>query len=123
WGNFSGPRGGGMLLSGPLLGINSPRQRTSHIPVFFIFTVSNVGGLPPPLGAPPLLLGFLKGVDFFWTTTLWRELLVTNGLVLALFYVWDTIAYRREGTGDIPEEQGRVPRLRVAAVALYAPPP
>ncbi|HJZ94416.1 MAG TPA: sodium:proton antiporter [Gemmataceae bacterium] len=119
--NFIGTTGASMILIRPLLRINSHRQRTSHIPVFFIFTVSNVGGLLTPLGDPPLLLGFLKGVDFFWTTTLWRELLVTNGLVLALFYVWDTIAYRREATEDIRKEQVRVHRMRIAGVELNAP--
>jgi Na+/H+ antiporter NhaD/arsenite permease-like protein len=66
--------------------------------VFFIFLVSNIGGSLTPLGDPPLFLGFLRGVDFFWTTThLLPETLFISGVLLALFFVVDTIIYRREG--------------------------
>jgi Na+/H+ antiporter NhaD/arsenite permease-like protein len=103
------------------LRINCARKLTGHIPVFFIFAVSNIGGLLTPLGDPPLFLGFLKGVDFFWTASLWKEWLLTNGLVLGVFYVWDTIMYRRETPEDIRMEQTRVHRLRVAGLSLNAP--
>ncbi|MBO0699271.1 MAG: sodium:proton antiporter, partial [Zavarzinella sp.] len=59
-----GTTGASMILIRPVLRINSSRRLTSHIPVFFIFSVSNMGGLLTPLGDPPLFLGFLKGVDF-----------------------------------------------------------
>src|SRR5262249_27790152 len=61
-----------------------------------IFLVSNLGGLLTPLGDPPLFLGFLNGVPFTWTLSLWPQWLVTNGLVLAIFFVWDSLAYRTE---------------------------
>jgi len=80
--------GASVLLIRPLLRINRPRQYTRHLPIFFVFTVSNVGGLLTPLGDPPLFLGFLNGVPFGWTLTLWKEWLFVNGLVLALFVLW-----------------------------------
>ena len=119
--NLIGTTGASMVLIRLILRINSGRKRTGHIPVFFIFTVSNLGGLLTPLGDPPLFLGFLKGVDFFWTMSLWREWLFTNGLVLATFYVWDSIAYRRETPADLRTEQVRVHRLRVAGLGVNAP--
>jgi Na+/H+ antiporter NhaD/arsenite permease-like protein len=119
--NLIGTTGASMVLIRPVLRINSERKRTGHIPVFFIFTVSNTGGLLTPLGDPPLFLGFLRGVSFFWTTHLWKEWLVVNGLVLAVFYVWDRIAYHRETAADRLKEQVRVHRLRVAGLRLNAP--
>jgi Na+/H+ antiporter NhaD/arsenite permease-like protein len=109
------------VLIRPVLRINCQRKRTGHIPVFFIFAVSNIGGLLTPLGDPPLFLGFLKGVPFFWTATLWKEWLVANGLVLAVFYVWDSVAYRRETPEDIRKERTRVHRLRVAGLRVNVP--
>lgn len=119
--NLIGTTGASMVLIRPILRINSGRKRTGHIPVFFIFTVSNLGGLLTPLGDPPLFLGFLKGVGFFWTMALWREWLVANGLVLAVFYVWDTIAFRRETPADIHREQTHYHRLRAAGLRINAP--
>ena len=110
-----------MILIRPVLRINSKRKSTLHIPVFFIFSVSNLGGLLTPLGDPPLFLGFLKGVDFFWTMSLWKEWLVANGLVLAIFYVWDTIAYRKESPEDIHIDRIRVHRLRISGLTVNAP--
>jgi Na+/H+ antiporter NhaD/arsenite permease-like protein len=119
--NFIGTTGASMILIRPVLRINSARKRTSHIPVFFIFAVSNLGGLLTPLGDPPLFLGFLKGVDFFWTTSLWKHWLVANGLVLGVFYIWDSIAYRRETPADLHTEQVRVHRFRLAGLGVNVP--
>jgi Na+/H+ antiporter NhaD/arsenite permease-like protein len=94
--NLIGTTGASMLLIRPLLRINERRANRGHLPVFFIFIVSNVGGLLTPLGDPPLFLGFLNGVPFSWTLTLWPQWLLVNALVLAVFYVWDTLAFRRE---------------------------
>jgi len=84
-----GTTGASVLLIRPLLRANAPRQRKAHIVVFFIFTVSNCGGLLTPLGDPPLFLGFLKGVPFAWTLGLWPEWLLVNGALLAIFNAWD----------------------------------
>jgi Na+/H+ antiporter NhaD/arsenite permease-like protein len=119
--NLIGTTGASMVLIRPVLRINSQRNRIRHIPVFFIFTVSNLGGLLTPLGDPPLFLGFLRGVGFFWTTALWREWLVANGLVLAVFYVGDSIAYRRETPAALQREQVRFHRLRVAGLRVNGP--
>lgn len=95
--SFIGTTGASMLLIRPLLRANRSRERRAHIVVFFIFLVSNCGGLLTPLGDPPLFLGFLKGVPFFWTMThLWLPWLVVNGALLAAFHVYDEIVLARE---------------------------
>ena len=94
--NLIGTTGASMLLIRPYLRINKMREHTRHLPIFFIFVVSNLGGLLTPLGDPPLFLGFLRGVDFFWTMQLWPQWLVANLIVLFVFLCWDTIAYLRE---------------------------
>ncbi len=94
--NFIGTTGASMLLIRPYLRMNMGRVRKAHLPIFFIFMVSNVGGLLTPLGDPPLFLGFLKGVGFFWTIELWPQWLVVNGSVLMIFLIWDTITYTKE---------------------------
>ncbi|MCS6850739.1 MAG: sodium:proton antiporter [Gemmataceae bacterium] len=94
--NVIGTTGASMVLIRPVLRVNRQRTHANHVPIFFIFSVSNLGGLLTPLGDPPLFLGFLNGVDFFWTLSLWRPWLMVNGLVLAMFFAWDSLAYRRE---------------------------
>ena len=107
--NLIGTTGASVLLIRPVLRINRRRQHTAHLPIFFIFTVSNLGGLLTPLGDPPLFLGFLNAVPFTWTLTLWPQWLVVNGLVLGIFFVWDTVAYRRETARDPAPEKPAVP--------------
>lgn len=94
--NVIGTTGASILLIRPVLRINKPRLRVAHIPIFFIFIVSNVAGLLTPLGDPPLFLGFLKGVDFFWTLRMWPQWLFVNLVLLGLFLIWDSQAYKRE---------------------------
>ena len=94
--SWIGTLGASVLLIRPLLRANASRERKAHIVVFFIFTVSNCGGLLTPLGDPPLFLGFLKGVPFAWTFRLWPEWLVVNGALLAIFRVWDQVVLARE---------------------------
>jgi len=92
-----GTTGASMLLIRPVLRANAFRQRKIHTFVFFIFLVSNIGGSLTPLGDPPLYLGFLKGVSFFWTTThMFGEFLVCAVLLLAMYYVLDSWAWSRE---------------------------
>jgi Na+/H+ antiporter NhaD/arsenite permease-like protein len=112
--NLIGTTGASVLLIRPFLRINRARQHTAHLPIFFIFTVSNLGGLLTPLGDPPLFLGFLNGVPFTWTLRLWPQWLVANGTVLVVFLIWDWLAGRREPTPTrIPGDQARQPlRLR-----------
>lgn len=93
-----GTTGASMVLIRPLLRANDDRRYNVHTVVFFIFLVSNIGGSLTPLGDPPLFLGFLKGVSFFWTTThLFHDTAVVAGILLAVFYVLDRYFYAKEG--------------------------
>src|SRR2546421_2994910 len=94
--NLLGTTGASVLLIRPLLRANQRRKRVAHIVIFFIFIVSNCGGLLTPIGDPPLLLGFLKGVPFTWTLRLWPQWLALNGILLVLFNVWDRWANHDE---------------------------
>ena len=92
-----GTTGASMVMIRPLLRANDDRTRNVHTVVFFIFLVSNIGGSLTPLGDPPLFLGFLRGVDFFWTTThLLPQTLFASGILLILFFAIDTVIYRRD---------------------------
>ena len=93
--NFIGTTGASMLMIRPWIRMNKYRITAFHV-VFFIFIVSNVGGALTPIGDPPLFLGYLKGVPFFWTAeNLWMPWLVIVGLLLAIFFVADTFNFRR----------------------------
>jgi Na+/H+ antiporter NhaD/arsenite permease-like protein len=92
-----GTTGASMLLIRPFLRANRIRTVTRHLPIFFIFVVSNAGGLLTPLGDPPLFLGFLRGVPFTWTLHLWPEWLVVNGVLIGLFFLIDYRATQAAG--------------------------
>ena len=94
--NLLGTTGASVVLIRPLIRANAWRQRVAHIYVFFIFIVSNFGGLITPLGDPPLFLGFLRGVPFFWTLKLLPLWGGAVGLLLGVFWVVDTVALRRD---------------------------
>ncbi len=111
--NGIGTTGASMVLIRPLLQTISERKRITHIPVFFIFTVSNIGGTLTPLGDPPLFLGYLRGVPFAWTLSLIPMWLVTLALVLIVFFIWDTLAYRRETLADRIRDQSAISPLTV----------
>ena len=94
--SFMGTTGASMLMIRPLIRANDNRKHKVHVVVFFIFIVSNAGGSLTPLGDPPLFLGFLKGVDFFWTVKhIFPETLFLVGTLLALFFVMDWWFYHR----------------------------
>ena len=94
--SFMGTTGASMLLIRPLIRANNNRTRKAHVVVFFIFIVSNAGGSLTPLGDPPLFLGFLKGVDFFWTVRhIFPETLFLVGSLLTIFYALDWWFYRQ----------------------------
>ena len=77
--SFIGTTGAAMLLIRPLLETNSERKHVAHTVVIFIFIVCNCGGCLLPIGDPPLFLGYLEGVHFLWTLSLWKEWLFVNG--------------------------------------------
>lgn len=95
--SFIGTTGASVLLIRPLLRANKSRTAKAHIVVFFIFIVSNCGGLLTPLGDPPLFLGFLKGVPFLWTMEhLWPQWLFVNIALLVVFNIYDQVVLDRE---------------------------
>ncbi len=99
--NLIGTTGASMLLIRPLLNINKERHKVRHTVIFFIFLVSNIGGSLTPIGDPPLFLGYLRGVPFFWTLKLFPEWLCCTVILLFVYYLWDTFEYRRESREDI----------------------
>ena len=108
-----GTTGASMLLVRPLLQTNRERTRVKHTVVFFIFIVSNIGGMLTPLGDPPLFLGYLEGVPFLWTLHLlphWGLMLLA---LLAAFFVYDSLQFSREPLGAIRRDRARVEPLRI----------
>ena len=110
--SFMGTTGASMLLIRPLIRANDNRKHVAHVVVFFIFIVSNAGGSLTPLGDPPLFLGFLKGVTFFWTVDhILFDTLFLVGVLLALFFALDSWYFRQQGernqadpTPDSPQD-------------------
>jgi Na+/H+ antiporter NhaD/arsenite permease-like protein len=110
--SWVGTTGASMVMIRPVLRANRNRVRKAHIICFFIFLVANIGGGLTPLGDPPLFLGFLHQVPFFWVTTaIFPHVLLSSGLVLVIFFAVDTVFYRREkGPGVLPEtDAGKSP--------------
>ncbi len=91
-----GTTGAAMLLIRPLLDSLRHRTHKAHTIVFFIFIVCNCGGCLLPIGDPPLFMGYLRGVPFFWTLSLWSEWLVVNGLLLTAYLVIDLRMHAKE---------------------------
>jgi Na+/H+ antiporter NhaD/arsenite permease-like protein len=102
--NIFGTTGAAMLLIRPFLRINKGHIKPYHI-VFFIFIVANVGGSLTPIGDPPLFLGYLKGVPFWWVLEqCWPMWLVAVGVLLAVFFLIDTLAHRKETRAEHSRE-------------------
>lgn len=98
-----GTTGAAMLMIRPLIRANRLRPRNVHVFVFFIFLVANIGGSLTPLGDPPLFLGFLNGVSFFWTTEhLFLPAAFSSAVLLAAFYLIDRMIFRREPPAQRP---------------------
>jgi Na+/H+ antiporter NhaD/arsenite permease-like protein len=102
-----------MLLIRPLLQTNRERARVKHTVIFFIFTVSNIGGMLTPLGDPPLFLGYLQGVPFTWTFRLWPHWLLMVGTLLLVYFVWDSTQYVRETLPAIRRDRAQREPLRI----------
>ncbi len=94
--SWIGTTGSAMVLIRPVLRANRNRKHKTHIIVFFIFLVANIGGSLTPLGDPPLFLGFLHGVPFFWTFHIFTEMITTAGILLVIFYILDRYYYAKE---------------------------
>jgi len=108
-----GTTGASMLLIRPILKTNHDRRFVVHTVIFFIFLVSNIGGTLLPIGDPPLFLGFLRGVPFFWTLGLWKQWALCCGILLVVYYIWDTVAYRRESPIDVHRDRSEQEPLRL----------
>jgi Na+/H+ antiporter NhaD/arsenite permease-like protein len=101
--SWMGTTGAAMLLIRPLINANAWRAKKVHTIVFFIFLVANIGGSLSPLGDPPLFLGFLQGVPFFWTTVhMFPEMMFLIVFLLPIYYIWDTILYKKEDHSKQP---------------------
>jgi Na+/H+ antiporter NhaD/arsenite permease-like protein len=111
--NIIGTAGASILLILPLLRTNRERKITAHIPVFFIFVVSNIGGCLTPIGDAPLFLGYLRGVPFTWTLGLFPEWLIAMIIILTIFYFWDRRAYHLEAVKDIRRDTSEIEPLRL----------
>ena len=103
--SWVGTTGAAMLLIRPILRANMQRKHKVHVVVFFIFLVANIGGSLTPLGDPPLFLGFLHGVSFFWTMHLLPSMSMTALILLVLFFAIDTWYYRKEERPAVVEAE------------------
>jgi Na+/H+ antiporter NhaD/arsenite permease-like protein len=119
--SFMGTTGAAMLLIRPILKSNEDRKYKRHTVIFFIFLVCNIGGCLTPLGDPPLFLGYLKGVPFSWTFSLWPQWLAVCLVVLLVYFIWDSILFGKEpGERMVLDRMHREP-MRVHGLALNAP--
>ena len=106
--SWMGTTGAAMLLIRPFLRANNYRKNRTFMVVFFIFLVANVGGSLTPLGDPPLFLGFLHGVTFFWTFKIMPHMLLTAGILLVIYFFLDLYHYKKEGV-TVPENEAKEP--------------
>lgn len=98
--SFVGTTGAAMVLIRPVIRANASREYVAHTIVFFIFIVCNTGGCLLPIGDPPLFLGYLRGVPFFWTLQLMPHWAMMNGILLVSYFAWDSIRHRHEKPFD-----------------------
>ena len=111
--SWMGTTGAAMLMIRPFLKANNYRKNRTFMVVFFIFLVANIGGSLTPLGDPPLFLGFLHGVSFFWTFNIMPHMLVTAGILLVIYFFLDTYHYKKEGLTSAPVEEGEKEPLKL----------
>jgi len=107
--SWIGTTGSAMVLIRPILKANAKRKKKTHIIVFFIFLVANIGGSLTPLGDPPLFLGFLHHVPFFWTFKLLPHMGTASIILLVLFFFMDKFFYAREAADDIEPLKNKEP--------------
>ena len=118
--SWMGTTGAAMLLIRPIIRANEWRRYKVHTMVFFIFLVANIGGSLTPLGDPPLFLGFLKGVDFFWPTgAMLVPMLIVSVILLVLYYAVDSFLYRRETGRPAEEDEGDGEALGVTGTVNF----
>jgi Na+/H+ antiporter NhaD/arsenite permease-like protein len=114
-----GTTGAAMLLIRPLLETNRERKHVAHTVIFFIFIVCNCGGCLLPIGDPPLFLGYLQGVSFLWTLSLWKEWVFVCGMLLATYFLMDKLVFhRRETLSDIARDIAQTRSLRFSGLGI-----
>ncbi|MCX5642327.1 MAG: sodium:proton antiporter [Candidatus Omnitrophica bacterium] len=111
--NLFGTTGASMLFIRPFLRTNRERKLITHLPVFFIFVVANIGGCLLPLGDPPLFMGYLRGVPFFWTLKLFPEWLFMLSTLLIVFYFIDRYYWNRENPKNRCLEKTEVEPIKI----------
>jgi len=112
--SWMGTTGAAMLMIRPFLRANNYRKNRTFMVVFFIFLVANIGGALTPLGDPPLFLGFLHGVSFFWTIKILPHMLLCVGIILSVYFFTDLYFYKKENP-QIPENETKEP-LRLVGI-------
>ncbi|MDD6331322.1 MAG: sodium:proton antiporter [Clostridium sp.] len=121
--SWIGTTGASMLMIRPIIRANKYRPHKTQIAVFFIFLVSNIGGCLTPIGDPPLLMGFIRGVPFFWSLSLLPVMLMNFGILLIAFFIIDTIFYNKDKqlgmSYNIVKEDKKPIRLRGAHNIIY----
>jgi Na+/H+ antiporter NhaD/arsenite permease-like protein len=111
--SIMGTTGAAMLLIRPVINTNSERKFKTHTILFFIAIVANCGGLLTPLGDPPLFLLYLKGAGFTWFMTLTKEWATVNGLLLLIYFIFDTYYYKKESPTDIIRDETEIKPIRI----------
>lgn len=114
-----GTTGAAMLLIRPLLRANARRKHVSHTVIFFIFMVCNTGGCLLPIGDPPLFLGFLRGVPFLWTLNLLPMFLFMNLSLLAVYFVWDSVVYKKENKAEVEAAPDHVEKFAIRGLLNF----
>ena len=115
--SWVGTTGASMLMVRPIIKMNSWRKRKRHIMIFFIFLISNIGGCLTPIGDPPLLMGFMRGVPFFWSLRLLPILAFNVAVLLFVFYHLDMRAYRKDiADGRKPDISKPGTEIRIAGL-------
>ena len=113
--SWMGTTGAAMLLIRPFLRANNYRKNRTFMVVFFIFLVANIGGSLTPLGDPPLFLGFLHGVSFFWTFKIMPHMATVAGLLLVIYFFLDLYYFRKEA-GRVPADEAEKTPLKLVGV-------
>jgi Na+/H+ antiporter NhaD/arsenite permease-like protein len=116
--SWMGTTGAAMLMIRPFLRANNYRKNRTFMVVFFIFLVANVGGSLTPLGDPPLFLGFLHGVSFFWTFKIMPHMLTVVAILLIIYFILDSYYYKKEGL-SAPEEEGVKEPLKIEGLINF----
>jgi len=112
--SWMGTTGAAMLMIRPFLRANSHRKNKTFMVVFFIFLVANIGGALTPLGDPPLFLGFLHGVSFFWTLKILPHMLMTVVILIVIYFLLDSYHYKKEGV--VTPDDGEKKPLRLVGI-------